>query len=477
MLRRMLLWAVLACLTSACLPLAAAAYTYSGQAWCCDTVYYHVNPTGPSSSCGGTPGWSFNVRVNMAATAWNNLGTTFKLVSSGTTATGCVGPGGNGNCYGPHDGQNTISMATGCNWSDNNVIAYSTWWYWTGGDSAGCITEGDICFNDEVTWYNSAGNCTGNCYDLVAVAEHELGHWLSADHENDSAVLGYRPVMYWMFNYCEQRRAITPDDSALVFWAYGPNNVISLPSRFVSHHDHPPYDPPPAHQECFPLACNNLDWDPCLLVCPASDITYTVTATINGHPVCASDVLSLVFPTCPVDSCTNEEPNWPYVFPDSCNPATGVHYFTVDAKLLDCVTCEAWLTLSTMWCGPITARFLDNDGDGCVTEADYDGGRLCDDFNCDFAGGPGDQAIWAAHFGHCCGGTCCVIRGDIDHSGSGPDIADLVYLVTYMFGGGPQAPCAGETDINGDGTGPDIADLVYLVTFMFGGGPIPVPCP
>jgi len=74
--------------------------------------------------------------------------------------------------------------------------------------------------------------------------------------------------------------------------------------------------------------------------------------------------------------------------------------------------------------------------------------------------------------------SCCRIRGDIDHSGSGPDIADLVYLVAYMFNGGPPPPCMEEADINGDGLAvPDISDLVYLVAYMFQGGPAPVPCP
>jgi hypothetical protein len=35
-----------------------------------------------------------------------------------------------------------------------------------------------------------------------------------------------------------------------------------------------------------------------------------------------------------------------------------------------------------------------------------------------------------------------------------------------------------ETDVNGDGTcTPDIADLIYLVTYMFQDGPDLVPCP
>ena len=84
------------------------------------------------------------------------------------------------------------------------------------------------------------------------------------------------------------------------------------------------------------------------------------------------------------------------------------------------------------------------------------------------------------------GGTtsCCIVRGDLDHNGSGPDITDLVYLVTYMFGGGPSPACEepvgsgyfAEADFDGNGTGPDITDLVYCVTYMFGGGPAPVPC-
>jgi len=74
---------------------------------------------------------------------------------------------------------------------------------------------------------------------------------------------------------------------------------------------------------------------------------------------------------------------------------------------------------------------------------------------------------------------CCAIRGDIDHGGeSEPNIVDLVFLVSYMFQGGPEPPCMDEADIDGDGSeNPNIADLVHLVAYMFQGGPPPVPCP
>ncbi|MFH1687711.1 MAG: hypothetical protein ABIE70_09345 [bacterium] len=71
---------------------------------------------------------------------------------------------------------------------------------------------------------------------------------------------------------------------------------------------------------------------------------------------------------------------------------------------------------------------------------------------------------------------CCIIRGDIDYNQFGPDIADLVFLVNYMFSGGPLPVCTEACDIDGDGLGPDIADLVHLVSYMFSGGPPPAVC-
>jgi len=64
------------------------------------------------------------------------------------------------------------------------------------------------------------------------------------------------------------------------------------------------------------------------------------------------------------------------------------------------------------------------------------------------------------------------ICGDIDGSGAQPDIADLVYMVDYMFVQGPEPPNMAATDVNGDGSAfPDIGDLVYLVSYMFESGP------
>jgi len=87
------------------------------------------------------------------------------------------------------------------------------------------------------------------------------------------------------------------------------------------------------------------------------------------------------------------------------------------------------------------------------------------------------------------GGTCCMgaIRGNVDMDpGDVIDISDLVFLVDYMFTGGPPPTCAEEANIDGSccasGSSEslsdiDISDLVYLVDYMFNGGPAPPPCP
>jgi hypothetical protein len=61
--------------------------------------------------------------------------------------------------------------------------------------------------------------------------------------------------------------------------------------------------------------------------------------------------------------------------------------------------------------------------------------------------------------------------GDADSSGD-VDIDDAVYLVNYIFSGGPP-PNPFEVGDVGCADGVDIDDVVYLVVFIFGGGPVP----
>jgi hypothetical protein len=66
--------------------------------------------------------------------------------------------------------------------------------------------------------------------------------------------------------------------------------------------------------------------------------------------------------------------------------------------------------------------------------------------------------------------------GDADASGI-VTISDVVFLINYIFGGGP-APnplAAGDADCTGIIT---ISDAVYLINYIFGGGPSPcAACP
>lgn len=73
--------------------------------------------------------------------------------------------------------------------------------------------------------------------------------------------------------------------------------------------------------------------------------------------------------------------------------------------------------------------------------------------------------------------SCCVgIRGNVDADiDDRCDIADLIFLVSYMFSEGPQPPCFKEADMNAS-TAVDVADLLFLVDYMFAEGFAPLPC-
>jgi len=64
-----------------------------------------------------------------------------------------------------------------------------------------------------------------------------------------------------------------------------------------------------------------------------------------------------------------------------------------------------------------------------------------------------------------------ILCGDANHSGD-VDISDAVYLIAYIFSGGPAPNPLSAGDANCDGS-VDISDAVYLIAYIFSGGPAP----
>lgn len=70
--------------------------------------------------------------------------------------------------------------------------------------------------------------------------------------------------------------------------------------------------------------------------------------------------------------------------------------------------------------------------------------------------------------------SCCLKAGDANGDNDA-NIGDAVYLINYVFKGGPAPHCLPEGDANCDG-GVNVGDAVYIISYVFKGGPEPC-CP
>ena len=69
------------------------------------------------------------------------------------------------------------------------------------------------------------------------------------------------------------------------------------------------------------------------------------------------------------------------------------------------------------------------------------------------------------------GGGGPYVCGDCNADGTA-NITDAVYLITYIFAGGPPPSPLAAGDVNCDGSA-NISDAVYLIQWIFAGGPTP----
>ena len=109
----------------------------------------------------------------------------------------------------------------------------------------------------------------------------------------------------------------------------------------------------------------------------------------------------------------------------------------------------------------------DSDGDSIIDSVD----------NCADTANPGQEDTDGDGLGDACD-MCCNhdgIRGDADYN-MAINVADLTYLVDYLFFGGDIPPCPEEGNVDADG-GINVADVTYLVEYTFFAGPPPPPCP
>jgi len=125
--------------------------------------------------------------------------------------------------------------------------------------------------------------------------------------------------------------------------------------------------------------------------------------------------------------------------------------------------------------GDVCDECTDTDGDG-YGDPGY-AANTCDVDNCPDDYNPGQEDTDGNGVGDLC---CCEgIRGDVDVDGQQKvNIADLTYIVAYLFIGGTVPGCPDEGNVDGIAA-INLADLTYLVQYLFAtpSGPAPPDCP
>ncbi len=128
----------------------------------------------------------------------------------------------------------------------------------------------------------------------------------------------------------------------------------------------------------------------------------------------------------------------------------------------------------------------DSDGIGDLCDVcpndpdnDIDGDGVCGDIdNCPSVPNADQTDTDNDGYGDVCEvlDDCVGTRGNVNADlADDVNVADLTYLVDFLFRGGPAPPVTEEADVDVDGS-VNVSDLTYLIDFLFRGGPAPPSC-
>jgi predicted outer membrane repeat protein len=187
---------------------------------------------------------------------------------------------------------------------------------------------------------------------------------------------------------------------------------------------------------------------------------------------------------------------------NTADSGAGIEYCETSAQAIQCIIAFNKMGASVRMCPPPApggglalecCNIYGNESgdwvDDIADQADSNGNFSLDPLFCDTAAGnfhildnspcaPANNSC-STLIGALGGGCiCCLnIRGNIDWDlGDAVNVADVTYLVDYLFRSGPEPPCPEEGDVDGSGT-INIADVTYLVDYLFRSGNPPLPCP